>query len=68
MSILDVCCDEDLQPAWVNAAVERLLAQGYNVIVRFDIDGNSWQNKMYTVTKGDVTYAQDVRALYLLRI
>lgn len=62
----DICCDDE--PKWVSQVVQRLEAAGYTVTSRYDIDGFEWQNKMYTVIKGAITYMQDVRALYLLRI
>lgn len=61
-------CDENREPTWVGQVLSRLAAQGYTVAISYDGDGYSWQNAQYTVTKEQITYAQNVRAQYLLRI
>lgn len=58
----------ETEPTWVQTAIRNLEARGYTVTCKYDIDGSSWENKLYTVTKGEVTYALDVRAQLLLRI
>lgn len=56
------------EPVWVQSAIQRLESLGYTVQCEYDVDGQSWQNKVYTVTKGTLTYLVRGRALQLLRI
>lgn len=58
----------EIEPSWVAVVIDALMRDGYTVQCKYDADGFSWQNKLYTVTKGTITYAQDVRAQQLLKI
>lgn len=58
----------EIEPSWVAAVIDTLARNGYTVAFKYDVDGFTWQNKLYTVTKGITTYAQDVRAQQLLKI
>lgn len=58
----------EIEPAWVAVVIDALARNGYTVAFKYDADGFTWQNKLYTVTKGTITYAQDVRAQLLLKI
>lgn len=58
----------EIEPSWVAVVIDALMRGGYTVQCKYDTDGFSWQNRLYTVTKGTITYAQDVRAQLLLKI
>ena len=58
----------EAEPIWIQSAINRLQALRYIVLCEYDVDGQSWQNKVYTVTKDTLTYIVRGRAQELLKL
>jgi hypothetical protein len=48
-------------PQWLVDVLNRIRQAGYTILECCDGDGDSWENVLYTIVKGDVTYRQNVR-------